>query len=171
MEFYFLIGYRQFGVKEIPIRVKYLLKGRTINLGTDNVAVAISLLDGKDIKNDWSLRLLVPNKHSSNQSFISLLQNFIRDVFITVSVLNSIGALNLIKFQTSSKITIYLKKKNARLDNLRRRMFLMGITIIEHKDLCFDGAIFKEEPDLAMFRYKNEDEELHMNMQASECAF
>ena len=47
----------------------------------------------------------------------------------------------------------------------------MGITIIEHEDLCFDGAIFKEEPDLAMFRYNNEDEELLMNMQAPESVF
>ena len=61
MDFYFLIGYRQCGLKEISIRVKYLLKGRPINLATDIVAVAINLLDWKDIKNYWSLRLLVLN--------------------------------------------------------------------------------------------------------------
>ena len=70
MEFYFLLGYRQCGLKEISIRVKYLLKGRPINLTTDIVAVAINLLDGKDIENHWNLRFLVPNKHSSSQSFI-----------------------------------------------------------------------------------------------------
>ena len=36
-------------------------------------------------------------------------------------------------------------------------MFLKGITIIEHDDLFFGDAIFAEEPDLAMFRYKKED--------------
>ena len=44
MNFYFLLGYRQCGLKEILIRVKYLLKGRPINLTTDIVAVAINLL-------------------------------------------------------------------------------------------------------------------------------
>ena len=47
MDFYFLIGYRQCGLKEIPIRVKYLLKGRPMNLAIDIVAVAIILLDKK----------------------------------------------------------------------------------------------------------------------------
>ena len=66
MDFYFLIGYRQCGLNEIPIRVKYILHKRPINLTTDIVALAIDLLDGKFVKNHWSLRLLVPNKHSSN---------------------------------------------------------------------------------------------------------
>ena len=47
----------------------------------------------------------------------------------------------------------------------------MGITIIEHEDLCFGGAISKEEPDLAMFRYKIENEELLMKMQDLESVF
>ena len=45
MDFYFLIGYRQCGLNEIPIRVKYTLKGRPINLTNDIVALAIDLLD------------------------------------------------------------------------------------------------------------------------------
>ena len=47
----------------------------------------------------------------------------------------------------------------------------MGITIIEHEDLFFVGAISKEEPDLAMFRNEKEDEELIMKMQAPECVY
>ena len=171
MDFYFLLGYRQFGLKEIRIRVKYLLKKRLINLTTDIVAVAINLLDGKDINNHWSLLFLVPNKHSYSQSFILLIQSFIRDVFITDSVLNSICTFNLIKFQNKFKDHDISQEENTKFDNLRRRMFLMGITIIEHEDLCFYGAISKEEPDLAMFRYKNEDEELLMKMQVPESVF
>ena len=70
MDLYFLIDYRQCGVNEILIKVKYTLKLRPINLTTDIVALAIDLLDGKYIKNHWNLRVLVPNKHSSSQSFI-----------------------------------------------------------------------------------------------------
>ena len=68
--------------KKIPIRVKYILTGRPINVTTDIVAIAIDLLDGKNIKNHWCLHLLDFNKHSSNQSFILLLQSLIRDVII-----------------------------------------------------------------------------------------
>ena len=75
------------------------------------------------------------------------------------------------KFQNKFKDHDLSQEENARLDNLRRRMFLMGITIIEHEDLCFDGAISKEKPDLAMFRYKNEVEELLMKMHAPESVF
>ena len=132
MDFYFLIGYRQFGLIEISIRVKYTLKGRPINLTTDIVALAIDLLDGKDIKNHWNLRVSVPNKHSSSQSFILLLESFIRDVFITDSVLNTICAFNLMKFQNKFKDHDLSQEENERVDNLRRRMLLMGITIIEH---------------------------------------
>ena len=143
MDFYFLIGYRQCGLNEIPIRVKYTLNGRPINLTTDIVALAIDLLDGKLCKNLWSLRVLVPNKHSSSQSFILLLESFINDVVITDSVLNSICAFNLLKFKNKFKDYNQSQGKNARLDNLKSRMFLMGITIIKHKDLFFGGSISK----------------------------
>ena len=162
MDFYFLIGYRQCKLKEISIRVKYLLKGGPINLTIDIVPVAINLLDGKDIKKNCSLRFLVPNKHSSSQSFILILQSFIRDVF-TDSVLNSMCAFNLMKFQNKFKDHDLSQEENARLDNLRK-MLLKGITIIEHEYLCFDGVISKEEPILAIFCYKTEDEELLMKL-------
>ena len=45
-------------------------------------------------------------------------------------------------------------------------MLLISI-IIEHKNLVFGGAIPKEEPDLAMFRYKEKDENLLNKMQAT----
>ena len=117
MDFYFLLGYRQFKLKEILIRVKYLLNGRPINLTTDIVAVVINLLNGKDIKNHYSFRFLVPNKHSSSQSFILLIQSLIKDVFITDSVLNSICAFNLMKFQNKFKDHDLSQEENASLDN------------------------------------------------------
>ena len=75
------------------------------------------------------------------------------------------------KFQNKFTGHDLYQEENARLDNLRKRMLLMGITIIEHEDLCFSGAISKEEPDLAMFCYKKEDEELPMKIQAPESVF
>ena len=60
--------------------MKYILTGRSINFTTDIVALAIDHLDEKDIKNHWNIRVLVPNKHSSSQSFILVLESFIRDV-------------------------------------------------------------------------------------------
>ena len=70
------------------------------------------------------------------------------------------------KFQNKFKDHDLFQEENARLDNLRRRMILMGITIIEHKDLFFGGGISTEEPDLAMFQYKEENVELLMKMMA-----
>ena len=39
---------------------------------------------------------------------------------------------------------------------LRDFMILKSITVIELDDLFFGDAIFNDEPDLAMFRYKKE---------------
>ena len=39
---------------------------------------------------------------------------------------------------------------------LRNFMILKSITVIEHDDLFFGGAIFNDDSDLAMFRYKKE---------------
>ena len=110
MNYYFLFGYRQCGLNKISIRVKYILKGRLINFTTYIVALAFDLLDGKDIKNYWNLRISVPNKYSSSQSFILLLESLIRDVIITNSLLNFICAFNLIKFQNKFKDQ-YLSKQ------------------------------------------------------------
>ena len=77
MDFYFLIGYRNSELNKIPIWVKYTLNGRPINLTTDIVALAIDLLDRKDINDHWNLRVLVSYKHSLSQSFILFLESFI----------------------------------------------------------------------------------------------
>ena len=39
---------------------------------------------------------------------------------------------------------------------LRDFMILKSIIVIEHDDHLFGGAIFDDDPDLAMFRYKKE---------------
>ena len=75
------------------------------------------------------------------------------------------------KFQNKFEDHNLSQEENAGLDNLKRRVLLMGITIIEHEDLCFAGAISKEEPDLAMFCYKKENKQLLMKMQASKSMF
>ena len=75
------------------------------------------------------------------------------------------------KFQNKFKEHDLSQEENARLDNLRRRMLSIIITIIEHEDLFFGSGISTEEPDLAMFRYKKEDEELLMKMQAPESVY
>ena len=90
MKFYFLIGYRECKLNEILIRGNYILIGLPINLTTDIVPLVIDLLDGKDIKNHWNLRVSVPNKHSSSKSLILLLVSLSINVFITDSVLTSI---------------------------------------------------------------------------------
>ena len=130
--------------------------------------MAIDHHNGKDIKNHLSLRFLVLNKHSLSLSFILFLQRFIRDVIITDSVLTSISAFNMMKFQNKFQDYDLSHEENAKINNLKRRMILMCMTIIEHEYLFFAGAIFTEEPDLAMFRYKKENKELLMKMQLPE---
>ena len=46
------------------------------------------------------------------------------------------------------------KQQQTALDMLRNFMILKNITVIEHDDFLFGGAIFNDDPDLAMFRYK-----------------
>ena len=72
------------------------------------------------------------------------------------------------KFQNKFKDHNQSQEENARLDNLRRRMLLMGITIIEQEDLFFCGYIPKMEPYLAMFRYNEQVKNLLKKMQAPE---
>ena len=72
------------------------------------------------------------------------------------------------KFQNKLKDHNLSKEENARLDNLRRSMLIMGITIIKIKDLFFSGSICIKEPNLAMFRYNEQDENLLKKMQAPE---
>ena len=62
IDFYFLIGYRQCGLNEFSIKVKYILELRPINFSTEIMALAIDLLDKNNIKNHWNFSVLVPNK-------------------------------------------------------------------------------------------------------------
>ena len=59
-------------------------------------------------------------------------------------------------FQSKIDQLDFPKQQQTALDILRDFMFLKGITVIEHDDLFFGDAIFAEEPDLAMLRYKKE---------------
>ena len=47
-------------------------------------------------------------------------------------------------------------EQHTALDMLRDFMIIKSITVIEYDDLFFGGAIFNDDPDLAMFRYKKE---------------
>ena len=51
-------------------------------------------------------------------------------------------------------------KQHTALDMLKDFMILKSITVIEHDDLDFGEAIFNNEPDLAMFRFKKEDKKI-----------
>ena len=119
--------------------------------------MSIDLIDDNDIKNHWFLWLLVPVYYSSSQYFILFLERFIKTVLITDSVLYSIGALELMKFQNRIKDHDLSGQEKATLEDIRNQMLSMNITFIEHEDLFFDGTSFHDEPELAMFRYKDDD--------------
>ena len=57
-------------------------------------------------------------------------------------------------------------KQHTALDMLNDFRILKSITVIEHDDLFFGDAIFNDEPDLAMFRYKKENKKIvnHENL-------
>ena len=59
----------------------------------------------------------------------------------------------------------FFKQQQTALDILRNFMFLKGKTVIEHDDFV-DDAIFDDEPDLAMFRYKTKNKQIvsHENL-------
>ena len=62
----------------------------------------------------------------------------------------------LIVFQNRMDQLDFPKQQQTALDMLRDFMIITSITIIEHDDLVFGDAIFNDEFDLAMFRYKRE---------------
>ena len=70
------------------------------------------------------------------------------------------------KFQNKFQDYNLSQENNAKIDNLYRRMLLMGITIIEHEDLVFWLLYFHRTPDLAMFRYNKQNAKLLKKMQA-----
>ena len=57
-------------------------------------------------------------------------------------------------------------QQHTALDMLKNFMILKSITVIEHDDLFFGEAIFNDEPDLALFRYKKEEKKIvnHENL-------
>ena len=59
-------------------------------------------------------------------------------------------------FQNSIDKLDFSKQQQTALDILRDFMFFINITVIEHDDNFFGNAIFADEPDLAMCRYKKE---------------
>ena len=121
--------------KNISIKVKYTIKSRQINISTFIYAVGVTLVDGNKNKDHWVLRFLVPISHYLRYSFITFLQRLIRTVIITDSVLYSIGALELMKFQNKIDQHDISVKAKAELDDLRKSLLSMGVTILEHDDI------------------------------------
>ena len=150
------IGRRQCGEKKILVEVKYTIKARQINLSTFIYTVGVTLVDGNKNMDHWVLQFLVPISHHLRYSFITFRQRLIRTVLITDSVLDSIGALELMKFQNKIDQHDITVKENAELDDLRKSMFSMGVTILEHDDI-YHCSTSDHEPELVMFRYKDEN--------------
>ena len=114
MESSFPIGRRQCGEKKISGEVTYTIKARQINISTFIYAVGVILVNGNKNKDHWVLRFLVPISHHIRYWFITFLQRLIRTVIITDSVLYSIGALELMKFQNKiDQHDITVKKKQS----------------------------------------------------------
>ena len=135
------------------------MKTRKINFNTVIYVVKIDLLEGKYRMRSWIIRLLVPAIHSMRISFVNFLQHFLRNVFVTVDVLLSIGAPELIEFKNQIDQLDYHQGQEAALDRLREEMLTLGISIIEHNDL-FVGANCNDEYHLSKFQFKEEDAEV-----------
>ena len=150
------IGFRHCGKKTISVIVDYSIKARQLNPTTVIYVLDVDLLDGGELKNNWCIRFLVPISEACSTSFHDILEKFIRRVLITDSVLSSIGAFELMVFQNRMDQLDFTKQQQTALEMLRDFMILKSITVIEHDDLFFNDAIFHNEPDLAMFRYKSE---------------
>ena len=151
----FRIGYKTYGSKTSSIDVEDRIKCRQINISTYIYALNITLLDGYFRNDRWLLRFLVPVIHHLRFSLTNLLEQLIRTVLITDDVLWSIGAPNLMKFKNKIDQYDISFQEQADLDNLRKAMLDMNITIIENDDIFFDC---NDTPDLTMFRYSNRDE-------------
>ena len=59
-------------------------------------------------------------------------------------------------FQNRMDQLDFRKQQQTALDMLRDFIILKSITVIEHDDLVVSDAMFNNEPDLAIFRYKKE---------------
>ena len=91
-------------------------------------------------------------------SFHDFLEQFIRKVLITDSVLISIGAFELIVFQNWIDLLDFPQQQQTNLNISRDYINSKSISVIKHNEFFYGDLIFNDEPDLAMFRYKNENE-------------
>ena len=79
-------------------------------------------------------------------------------VIITGSVLYSIGAVELMKFQNKIDQHDITVKAKAEFEDIRKSMLSMGVTILEHDDI-YHYSIADHETERKMFRYKEEHSE------------
>ena len=149
------IGFRHCGKTTISVIVNYTIKSRQYNPTTVNYVVDIELLDRGKTKDHWCIRFLVRTIEVFRKSLHDFLENFIRRVLITDSLLRVIGVFELIGFQNRLEQLDFSKQQQIALNILRDYMISRNIAVIEHDDFFISDAIFNNEPDLAMFRYKN----------------
>ena len=160
MEVSIHINFRHCGNKTISVIVDYLIKARQINPTTVMFVVNVDLLDRGEIKNHWCIRFLVPISEACSTSCYDFLEKFIGRVLITDTVLSSNGAFELMVFQNKIDQLKFPVKQHIALDMLKDFMILKRITVIDHYDIFIGEAIFNDEPDLAMFRYKIDEKKI-----------
>ena len=74
------------------------------------------------------------------------------------------------KFQNRIEDHDLSEQEKATREDIRNQMLSMKITFIEHEDVFFGGTFSHDEPELAMFRYKDDvkiyisDEELALEL-------
>ena len=170
------IGFRHCGKKTISVIVDYTIKARQLNPTTVIYVADVELFDKNKTKDHWCIRFLVPIIEAFSMSFQDCLERFIRRVLITDSVLSLIGAFELMVFQHRIDQLDFPQQQQTDQNILRDYMISKSIAVIEHNNLFYNGLIFNDEPDLARFRYKNENEKFvsHEELQnikilASEC--
>ena len=74
-----------------------------------------------------------------------------------------IGALELIKFQNKIEQHVITVQENAELKDLRKSMLSMGVIILVHDEI-YHYSIADHQPELIMFRYKEEDNETTVSL-------
>ena len=164
--------------KTISAIVDYTIKSRQLNPTTVIYVVDVELLDGGKVKIIGVYVFLYPPSNPSVSNSTIFWKNSFERVLITNAVLRSIGAFELMKFQNRIKQLDFSKQQQTALNIFRDYIISKGSAVIEHYDLLIGDAIFNNEPNLAMFRYKNTNEpfmsheELHnIKMQNSKGVF
>ena len=143
----------------MSVAVNCDIQTRQINNNTVFYVVEINLHKERCNIRQWIIRFLVPISQSMKISFFNFLQNFICKVFVTDDVLSSIGAPELMKFQTKNYQLYFVQDQEAALNSVRDKMITMGISIIEHSDFFVGAAPFNEERHLVKLRLKEDDED------------